>query len=383
MKPIRKTLLFGSYFILMLLMGSVYTYSIYRPFLLDEFDVSFTVSGYPYMASLAFYALSMFVFSRFIRNEYLPRLLLAGTLLLSSGFYISAIATNIWIFTLGYGVFVGVGVGILYSIALNSVARYFESRIGVLSGVMLMAFGLSSVLTSPLAQAFLSTNSIQSWFLLFALVTFVAGIMPFVLLQPIEVEPKYEKNSEPVIGYIILFILSAFIGLMMIGLSGIVGTQLYGFSGSRVSLLVSVFALGNAGARPIFGYLMDRYGFIVSMLLINSIVAVATILNLFNQGSSITLFGLSYFIYWFSLGAWLAIMPLLVKKAVGTAKYAAVYGKVFLGYGLAAIGGTLFSGLVLDALSNTTLIYIGILGLLLLITGFSFYLNTIRKRGNT
>ncbi len=375
MKPLHKSLLFGSYFILMLLMGSVYTFSIYRPFLLDEFDVSFSVSGYPYMASLAFYALSMFLFSRFIRNEYLPRLLLLGTLLLSSGFYISSIASTIWVFTLGYGVFVGTGVGILYSIALNSVARYFDSRIGILSGVMLMAFGLSSVITSPLAQAFLSSNSIQSWFLLFALVTFVAGILPFVLLQPIRYEPQYEPSNEPVMNFIILFSLSAFVGLMMIGLSGIVGTEIYGFTPSRISLLVSVFALGNAGARPIFGYLMDRYGFIVSMLLINGLVAIATMLNLFNQGSSIALFGISYFVYWFSLGAWLAIMPLLVKKAVGTTKYASVYGKVFLGYGIAAIGGTVFSGIILDTVSTTTFIYIGILALLLLITGFSYIIH--------
>ena len=375
MKPLHKSLLFGSYFILMLLMGSVYTFSIYRPFLLDEFDVSFSVSGYPYMASLAFYALSMFLFSRFIRNEYLPRLLLLGTLMLSSGFYISSIASTIWIFTLGYGVFVGTGVGILYSIALNSVARYFDSRIGILSGVMLMAFGLSSVITSPLAQAFLSSNSIQSWFLLFALVTFVAGILPFVLLQPIRYEPQYEPSNEPVMNFIILFSLSAFVGLMMIGLSGIVGTEIYGFTPSRISLLVSVFALGNAGARPIFGYLMDRYGFIVSMLLINGLVAIATMLNLFNQGSSIALFGISYFVYWFSLGAWLAIMPLLVKKAVGTTKYASVYGKVFLGYGIAAIGGTVFSGIILDTVSTTTFIYIGILVLLLLITGFSYMIH--------
>ena len=375
MKPLHKSLLFGSYFILMLLMGSVYTFSIYRPFLLDEFDVSFSVSGYPYMASLAFYALSMFLFSRFIRNEYLPRLLLLGTLMLSSGFYISSIASTIWIFTLGYGVFVGTGVGILYSIALNSVARYFDSRIGILSGVMLMAFGLSSVITSPLAQAFLSSNSIQSWFLLFALVTFVAGILPFVLLQPIRYEPQYEPSNEPVMNFIILFSLSAFVGLMMIGLSGIVGTEIYGFTPSRISLLVSVFALGNAGARPIFGYLMDRYGFIVSMLLINGLVAIATMLNLFNQGSSIALFGISYFVYWFSLGAWLAIMPLLVKKAVGTTKYASVYGKVFLGYGIAAIGGTVFSGFILDTVSTTTFIYIGILALLLLITGFSYMIH--------
>lgn len=375
MKPLHKSLLFGSYFILMLLMGSVYTFSIYRPFLLDEFDVSFSVSGYPYMTSLAFYALSMFLFSRFIRNEYLPRLLLLGTLLLSSGFYISSIASTIWVFTLGYGVFVGTGVGILYSIALNSVARYFDSRIGILSGVMLMAFGLSSVITSPLAQAFLSSNSIQSWFLLFALVTFVAGILPFVLLQPIRYEPQYEPSNEPVMNFIILFSLSAFVGLMMIGLSGIVGTEIYGFTPSRISLLVSVFALGNAGARPIFGYLMDRYGFIVSMLLINGLVAIATMLNLFNQGSSIALFGISYFVYWFSLGAWLAIMPLLVKKAVGTTKYASVYGKVFLGYGIAAIGGTVFSGIILDTVSTTTFIYIGILALLLLITGFSYMIH--------
>lgn len=164
----------------------------------------------------------------------------------------------------------------------------------------------------------------------------------------------------------------------MIGLSGFVGTQIYGFTGSQVSLLVSLFALGNAGARPIFGYLMDRYGFIPSMLLINGLVAVATMLNLLNQGSSIALFGISYFVYWFSLGAWLAMMPLFIKKTVGTAKYAAVYGKVFLGYGLAAIGGTLFSGIVLDALSTTTLIYVGILVLLALITGFSFYLRSTK-----
>jgi len=144
MKPLRKSFLFASYSILMLLMGSVYTYSIYRPFLLDDFDVSVSVSGYPYMASLAFFAVSMFIFSRFIRNEYLPRLLIGGTLLLSGGFYVSAIATNIWVFTFGYGVLVGIGVGILYSIALNSVARYFDANIGFLSGLMLMAYKLAS-----------------------------------------------------------------------------------------------------------------------------------------------------------------------------------------------------------------------------------------------
>ena len=376
MSSFQRWFQFTSFFIYMVLLGSVYTYSIYRPFIISYYDIRYVVSGYPYMVSLAIFAMTMAISSKYFLGQYIKPLIILATILTALGFGLASIAPSIGVFTLGYGVMVGIGVGLIYGLSLNTIIRLFTERIGLLSGIMLMGFGLSSVITSPLAQWVLSNYTLSTWFLVLAVLSIVIGTInllgPSYDRQPL---PQKTTVQEPYLGLLGLFTVSAFTGLMMIGLSGTIGSQIYNFSATQVSVLVSLFAIGNAGARPLFGYLMDRFGFITSMLLINGVVAVATVLNLFNQGSSIAIFGMSYFIYWFSLGAWLAIMPLLVKKAVGTEKYSAVYGKVFIGYGIAAVGGTLFSGIILDAVSNTTFIYLGILGLLVVITGFSYYLN--------
>ena len=76
---------------------------------------------------------------------------------------------------------------------------------------------------------------------------------------------------------------------------------------------------------------------------------------------SLFLFGLGYSIYWFNLGAWLSIMPNYIKKKFGKDLYAALYGKVFLGYGISALLGTLFSSVILDFFGNTLYLYIFIL----------------------
>lgn len=376
MSSFQRWFQFTSFFIYMVLLGSVYTYSIYRPYIISYYDIRYVVSGYPYMVSLAIFALTMAISSKYFLGQFIKPLIILATILTALGFGLASIAPSIGVFTLGYGVMVGIGVGLIYGLSLNTIIRLFTERIGLLSGIMLMGFGLSSVITSPLAQWVLSNYTLSTWFLVLAVLSIVIGTInllgPSYDRQPL---PQKTTVQEPYMGLLGLFTVSAFTGLMMIGLSGTIGSQIYNFSATQVSVLVSLFAIGNAGARPLFGYLMDRFGFITSMLLINGVVAVATVLNLFNQGSSIAIFGMSYFIYWFSLGAWLAIMPLLVKKAVGTEKYSAVYGKVFIGYGIAAVGGTLFSGIILDAVSNTTFIYLGILGLLVVITGFSYYLN--------
>ena len=124
---------------------------------------------------------------------------------------------------------------------------------------------------------------------------------------------------------------------------------------------MSGLALLNAVSRPFFGYLIDQLGFEkTAMISIGSIV-IASIINSLNLGSSLFLFGLGYSIYWFNLGAWLSIMPNYIKKKHGKDLYAALYGKVFLGYGISALLGTLFSSVILDFFGNTLYLYIFIL----------------------
>jgi MFS family permease len=76
------------------------------------------------------------------------------------------------------------------------------------------------------------------------------------------------------------------------------------------------------------------------------------------------LFGISFGLYWFNLGAWLAIVPATIKEFYGIQQYAKKYGLMFTGYGVGAILGTLASGYILDMLGETSYIYGFILALM-------------------
>ncbi|MGB0175498.1 MAG: hypothetical protein ACPF9F_04250, partial [Acholeplasmataceae bacterium] len=129
---------------------------------------------------------------------------------------------------------------------------------------------------------------------------------------------------------------------------------------------ISIFALLNALSRPMFGYLMDHFKFKALSLISIGLIILASIMNIINQGESLLLFFIGYGLYWFNLGVWLTMMPLYVKREVGTTLYALVYGKVFLGYGISAIIGTLLSSLILDTLGSPTYVY----GLVIIWMGF-------------
>jgi MFS family permease len=73
----------------------------------------------------------------------------------------------------------------------------------------------------------------------------------------------------------------------------------------------------------------------------------------------------SYGLFWFNLGAWLAIIPAAVSMKYGRERYAKQYGLFFTGYGIGAIIGTLLSGFIMDLFGNTTFIYLIILVLMI------------------
>lgn len=64
------------------------------------------------------------------------------------------------------------------------------------------------------------------------------------------------------------------------------------------------------------------------------------------------IYTVSFAIFWFNLGGWLAIAPTSTLKLFGLKNYSQNYGLVFTAYGLGAITGVLKSGLLLDYFGN-------------------------------
>lgn len=366
MKTQRYVSIYAAWFFLMMILGSVYTYSIYRPVIEELFQVNVTLSGIPYMLSLASYALSMYITGKALNVIALKRLIQLGGLLFIGAWMGASYSENFYVFTGFYGGVMGVAVGILYGSALQFVQQYAKQNVGFFMGLMLLGFGLSSVVLSPLASWVISEYSMATLFTGYAF-TSALILIPFYVLYPADSPLKATVLNQkiPYLRLLLIFTLATMIGLTMIGLTNVIGVFEYGYPALNVAFAISGFALLNAFARPIFGWGVDRFGFPKMALASMGFMAIASLINLLNQGNSWVLFLMGYGLYWFNLGAWLALMPNYIKQKHGRDLYASIYGKVFLGYGISAIVGTLASSILLSLLGNSTSIYLLILGLII------------------
>jgi MFS family permease len=359
-------------FVMMALMGSVYTYSVFRYQIEIDFRVQTFSSGLPYMMSLFFYSLSMMISGRLMSSTRIRLFLIVGTLLIAAGWIGASLAQSFGALVFAYGGLIGIGVGMVYGVPIFVIQKRFASNAGFLTGIVLLGFGISPLLTAPLANRLIQSIGLQGTFLTFGIL--VLGIMlplsflfdgnaiPATIASPLPLPVK--PAIRPFKKIYLLFIMATTIGLMMIGLSYPIGVAHYGFDASDVTLSLSFFALMNGIARPMFGILMDRRGFRSTVSISLALIFVASVIGFINQGRHLMLYIVSFGLYWFNLGAWLAIVPTMIKEYFGIERYARIYGVMFTAYGIGSILGTTVSGLLLDRLSQTTFLYAFILGLL-------------------
>jgi MFS family permease len=365
----KHTLMILSSIVMMLLMGTVYAYSIFRYHIEVTYQVGTFFSGLPYMTSLFFYALSMMISGRLLKPNRLRKFVFFGTLLIATGWFISGISVGFASLVFGYGFLIGTGVGMVYGVPIYMVQKLYPKKSGLMTGIILLGFGMSPLLTAPFASLLIQQMGLQTTFFVFSLL-FILIQLPlsylFILNEYTEFkavvpDPVVHERLKPFKRIYGLFVIATTIGLMMIGLSYQIGVVHYGFDAKDVTLSLSFFALLNGLARPLFGKLMDQKGFKFSVLLSLGLIALASLLGLLNQGQHIVLYVVSFGLFWFNLGAWLAIVPATIKEFYGIKQYSRKYGVMFTAYGVGSIIGSIISGTIMDVLGWTGYLYIVIL----------------------
>lgn len=371
--------------IIMICLGTVYSFSVFRSPIEKVFDIGAMGSGMPYMMALAFYALFMFLTGKYL-DKFDPRhIILVGGLLVSTGWILSAHAPNIFILTITYGLISGSGVGIVYGVPLTVVARWFPEKKGLAVGMVLIGFGLSPLITAPLARNFVDLFGLMNTFQILG-ISF--GIIIPILSLPfkypsesdllslniikqinkdtIELTTTEMVKSKKFKGLYVNFILGTTIGLMLVGLTGSVGTELIGLSLKDISLLMALFAIFNGLGRPIFGWITDKVTSRNAMYSSYGLIIFSALLILFAKEGDVLIYSISFSIFWFNLGGWLAIAPISTLEFYGTKYYSQNYGVVFTAYGIGAITGVVTSGLLLDIHQNYQYVFYYVIALCLI-----------------
>jgi MFS family permease len=369
----------------MLCLGTVYSWSIFRTPLEALLNVGATESLLPFAVVLMFYSGLMTATGFAIDRFGCRRITAIGGIVTGVGYVLSSFATNIPTLIVTYGAIGGAGVGIGYGAVLALIAKWFPDRKGLALGLTLIGFGLSPLITAPLARTLIARYGIS-----FAFTALGIGFAAIVVLisislkppppgwQPPHWQPRTAASAfrhsldRPIwrcptfYGLWLCYTIGTFIGLSAIGISGSVAIETIALEPTTAAASVSLFAVFNGLGRPLFGWLTDRFQ--PRFAAITSFVAmlIASILMLSASQGQILTYLVAFCLFWLCLGGWLAIAPTTTLKLFNPENYARNYGIVFSAYGVGALLGTLVIGQLRDLSGSYTYTFYPTAGLAIL-----------------
>lgn len=352
--------------LLLLCLGSVYSWSIFRTPLERELGMSATESLLPYTVVLVFYALLMPITGFYI-PRFGPRVITAvGGMIVGLGYILSSFATHSVGLALTYGVIAGTGIGMVYGVPMVVVSRWFPDQRGLAVGLTIVGFGLSPLITAPLANFLIETYSVRPSLRILGIgfMGIILAIAFFMQLPPnnwtprrqiagktVASVPTYSPHllkSRSFYGLWLCYAIGSFIGLSAIGISSPVGQEIIAVNASVAARSVSLFALFNGISRPLFGWLSDRFKPHYVAIFSYVLILIACLLMLRADSGQVMTYLVAFCLFWFCLGGWLAMAPTLTLRFFNPDQYAQNYGIVFTAYGLGALLGTVATGQMRD-----------------------------------
>ena len=351
----------------LLCLGSVYSWSVFRKPLEGELGIGATESLLPYTVALACYAATMPIAGFYIPRIGTRTMTAIGGLVVGLGYILASFSTQIVTMTLAYGAIAGTGVGITYGVPMAVMARWFPDRKGLAVGLTIVGFGLSPLITAPLANNLISAFGVRPTLqvLGIAFTVIILAIATVMRMPPAQWQPQRaaagQSKTVPKIAYPqslfksrsfygpwICYTIGTLVGLSSIGISSPVGEEIIKIEPTVAASSVALFALFNGLSRPLFGWLSDRFKPRYVAIATYTLIIIACLLMVNAQEGQVFTYILAFCIFWFCLGGWLAIAPTTTLRLFDPDNYAQNYGIVFTAYGVGALLGTLATGSIRD-----------------------------------
>lgn len=375
----RKWIVLAAGVVLQAVLGGIYAWSAFVPPLVREYGLSKGQCGLIFGLTIAVFTVVMIPAGRMLRRTG-PRIMAGlGAVLFGAGHLVASISDgNYLILLLGIGCLAGAGIGAGYVCPLTVAMKWFPRNRGLVTGVAVAGFGGGAIVLSFLVQ-FLLTAAQWDALQIFRFVGIVYGLVALgaslLLSEPATAETAAGKHESGVTslkscirsGPFALLCLgmfaSTFAGLLAVGnLKPII---LEADLSSRVATLgISIFAVGNAAGRIIWGQVHDRMGSRPTVLLSLLTLALALSFFLFSLPAGLML--VVVMLSGIGFGACFVVYASAVVHTFGVQLFPYLYPICFLGYGVAGLTGPGLGGWVADTTGSfavAILISLAIIGL--------------------
>ncbi len=363
--------------LVMLFAGFVYAWSILSAPIAAEFSAwSSAQLSLAFTICMAFFCLGGLTGGMMLNKVSAGFNIRLAAVLFLCGFFITSRLQSLPALYIGYGVLCGTASGFAYNAVMSTVPKWFPNRQGLISGVLLMGFGASSLMIGS-AFTVLTPAQTGAWrtslLIMGILMAVILGLCSF-FFHPATAEVSVSKASgdfdmasarmvrHPSFWCFFAWatLLSA-AGLAVIGQARpIVLTVRPALSAGAVSLVVGMISVCNGLGRIVIGALFDRFGARITMSTVISLFLIGTGSIAFSSVlSSFPLLIAGYAALGMGYGGDPTTGASLTQAFFGSKHYSVNFSLVNLNLMIASLGSTAV-GALYDASGNysTTFVFL-------------------------
>lgn len=366
-------------FILLLVLGIGYAWSVFVGPLENHFgwgraqtSLAFTIL----MISFALGNLTTGILSRKMTHK---RIVQISSVVMGGGMFLTSMVSSIQLLYITYSIAVGLAIGMVYNAVVSITPKWFPEKQGTITGILLMAYALSTSILGPVCQYMLAHNGVRFTFVVLAIVDFaVLFVGSFNLVAPTTEQvqllpqaPVSKKQGKKIeidhmqmlkskVFYIYFILTVFFISEALSYLNHVVPALENDLmlSAETAALVVSAMSISNGLARPIFGIFYDKTGFNLSLTTLSLIFIVATCTAYFGlQSGTTSLMIIGACGVLFGYGGQGALMPTITRDLFGEKYFSMNFSIVSL-VGLVGSVGPSIIGLIQAAYGNYQLAYL-------------------------
>lgn len=373
----NRWLIAASAILFNVMLGIVYSWSIFTRPLMDTFGWSKTTATLPFTVYIVVFA-PLTILAGSLQDRFGPRrVAIVGGAMIGVGFFLASLVETIpspaWL-CFSYGVISGAGCGMGYATTVPVARKWFPDKPGLAVGLVVMGVGLSALLFAPLGRYFIEVGGVGKAFLGIGVILFLFSILFASMLRnpPEGWHPEGWHPSTSGMSRVVLrdcgprvvlrspefwmmwltYALMSAVGLMVVGHIAAYSEEA-GLAPMYAALSASAFALCNALGRPVSGLMYDRMGAARTMLILFIIQGVM-MLSFPHLARSMAGIYLAVAIIGFNYGANFTIFPSLTAECFGIKNLGVNYGMVFSAFGLGGTLGPIIGSLVYDATRSYT-----------------------------
>lgn len=358
--PATRIRLASAAIFMQVLLGVIYSWSVFRGPLAQLHGWSRAETIAPYRYSMLAFAVAM-ILGGIWQDRKGPRVVATtGGLLLGAGCLLAAwLGDSLNGLIFSYGIVAAFGVGFAYVTPIATCIKWFPDQRGRIVGLAVMGFGVGPLLFGPLLEALLGKDpaqfaiTIPRTFVILSIIFFVgvvgaaqfyqvppAGWRPAGWSPPVGQAAAVEIPPRQMLGmwqfYVLWFVyfLGTAVGLTAIGEA----TPLLQEMAKSTAILSAGAALGvmsicNGVGRLAWGSVSDRFGRKPAVLMM-CVVSVLACLGFLRTAGSFSALLLGLCLAAFAYGGYLALMPAYTADYFGPKNVGANYGLVFSAWGL-------------------------------------------------